>query len=188
MPPRPENQADDGAGSPITAPASTAVIERTAPAVVPEAGDGAGGHESLEAGTLPEGRPGVGDGKPAATSPLTRSQQFERDIAAKKMGPYTTCRLAMFAALPGLVQQKPGTPLLDLIDAAKQHAQETLEASDRTKDRAAQHPWGAIGVFAANVLTQSGVLLTEEERTDTQGFQQCIGTCPFARAGLGDQG
>jgi len=76
----------------------------------------------------------------------------------------------MFRALEELVAEKPGMFVLDLIDAAKQRAKEILLGSDRTKERAAQHPWGAIGVFMANLLTQSGVLLAEDGKPVPKGF------------------
>ncbi len=105
--------------------------------------------------------------------PYYRSKEMERLVRKHKMGPYAVCRLAMYEAIAGIMDDnKEPMRLRDLMATARNQAEVILASKpkDRKDPATTDRPWRKIDVFLTNLLTVAGVVHDAQGAPIPPGF------------------
>ncbi len=102
-----------------------------------------------------------------------RSRKMEESIRRRQMGPYTTCRLAMFEAIAEVMagHQANGIALKELLASALRIAEAKLDNDPDRTAKAREQPWRKVEAYMANLLARSGTLLDEAGKSIGFGFR-----------------
>jgi len=115
---------------------------------------------------------------PPTARPPSKRDRMEQVVKSRRLGPYTTLRLAIYQALPKVLAELPpadspdgprrqGQPLFTLLDQSKEKAKEWLQQyfeSRKQPFRDGEQPWREIVRILAQVMPRAEAAIGEDGR------------------------